>query len=250
MLDRRTAAVAAIWICHVVAPAGAGAQRTAGDGFMFGAPGASFALRAGLARPTAGSDVFSFAREHLTLGHRDFVGGSISGDLAIHVSERVAVQVSAGYSSRTSASEFRDWVDNNDLPIEQSSVFRRAPITVGLRYYLAPPGRSLGRLAWVPTPLVPYISAGAGGVWYKFRQSGDFVDFQTLDVFSSDLESSSWAPAVHGAAGLDYALSAKVGLVTEARYDRASARMQSDFSGFDRIDLSGFTVTLGLSFRF
>lgn len=121
---------------------------------------------------------------------------------------------------------------------------------IGLRYYLTPSGRSLGRLAWVPTRVAPYVTAGVGSVWYKFKQSGDFVDYKTLDVFHTTLESTSWAPAGYGAAGVDYSLSARVGVVSEARYDYARARMGDDFAGFDRIDLSGISATIGLSFRF
>ena len=141
-------------------------------------------------------------------------------------------------------------MDNKDLPIEQTTELRRLPLMMGLRYYLAPPGRSLGRLAWVPARFAPYVTGGVGTVWYKLMQTGDFVDFQTLDVFHTTLESNAWALAGYGAVGMEYSLNARAGLVTEARYDRAHAGMSSDFSGFNRIDLSGLTGTLGLMFRF
>jgi outer membrane protein W len=250
MIGRLTVASAAFLGCALAAPLGVGAQPRSGDGFLFGMPRGSISLRAGFALPTASSDVFAFSHDNLTVGRGDFAGSTVSADAAFTLTPRLALQASAGYSGRTVPSEFRDWVDNNDLPIEQSSVLRRIPLTIGLRYYLVPPGRSLGRLAWVPTRLAPYVGAGVGQVWYRFRQSGDFVDYQTLDVFNETLESSSWAPTGYGAVGLDYALNAKVGLVTEARYDYARARMGIDFEGFDRIDLSGFSATVGLAFRF
>ncbi len=250
MSVRRTAVCAAVFACAIVAPLGAGAQRVSGSGFLFGAPGASLTLRVGYAQPLAGSEVFSFSNENLTLGRSDYGGASVSGDFAFFVSERLAVQFSAGHSRRTVGSEFRDWVDNNDLPIEQSTEFTRIPVMLGLRYYLVPPGRSLGRLAWVPARFAPYVAGGVGRVRYRFHQSGDFVDYQTLDVFSTELESAGWTTAGYGALGLDYAMNARVGLVSEARYDYASARMSRDFEGFDRIDLSGLSATVGLSFRF
>lgn len=250
MLDRRTALRAALWALAIGIPLGVGAQPTSGDGFLFGAPRGSFTLKGGYSLPTTGSDVFSFSRQHLTLGRNDFAGSSISADLGFALSDRLALQLSAGYSTRTAGSEFRDWVDNNDLPIEQSTSLRRFPVMVGLRYYLATPGRTLGQLAWVPARVAPYVSAGVGSVWYKFRQSGDFVDYQTLDVFPSTLVSTSWAPAGYAAAGVDYSMTARTGIVGEARYDRAHAKMSSDFTGFDRIDLSGFSATVGLMFRF
>jgi hypothetical protein len=250
MLDHRSAVRAVLWASAIVLPLGVGAQPTSGDGFLFGAPSGTLTLRAGYSQPTAGSEVFSFSHQHLTLGRSDYAGGSFSAELGFALADRLALQLSAGYSTRTAGSEFRDWVDNNDLPIEQTTSLRRFPLMVGLRYYLTTPGRSLGRLAWVPTRVAPYVSAGVGTVWYKFRQSGDFVDYQTLDVFPSTLVSTSWAPAGYGAVGADYSMSARVGLVGEARYDLAHAKMSSDFSGFDRIDLSGLSATLGLMFRF
>ena len=103
---------------------------------------------------------------------------------------------------------------------------------------------------YVPARVVPYVSAGIGITWYSFRQSGDFVDYQSLDVFGTTLESSAWAPSAYGALGVEYSVRARTSVVAEARYDAASARMSSDFSGFNRIDLSGVAATLGLMFRF
>jgi hypothetical protein len=54
----------------------------------------------------------------------------------------------------------------------------------------------------------------------------------------------------YGALGVNYSLSSRFGLVTEARYERAKAPMSSDFIGFDRIDLSGLTFTTGLHIRY
>lgn len=250
MSNCRKAVGAMLCACAVLAPLGAGAQPSAGNGFLFGAPHGSISLRGGFAQPSAGSDIFSFVHQHLTVGRGDFAGTSLSGDLTVLGSERLALQFGFGYSARSAPSEYRDWVDNKELPIEQSTYLRRMPLTIGLRYYLTAPGRTLGRLAWVPTRVVPYVAAGTGITWYEFRQAGDFVDYKTLDVFNTTLKSSGWAPNVFGALGANYALTARTGLVAEARYDMASGRMSSDFAGFNRIDLSGVSATLGLTFHF
>lgn len=231
-------------------PLVASAQAGSGDGFLFGAPRGSFTLRGGITRPSEGSDLFAFVRKELTVGRGDFTGGSLSGELAFFASDRLALQLGVGFSRRTVASVYRDWVDNDDREIEQSTVLRRVPLSAGLRYNLLPSGRSLGRLAWVPARAVPYVSGGVGITWYSFRQAGDFVDYQTLDVFGTSLASSAWAPTAFGAVGVDYALAARLGLVLEARYDGARARMSSDFSGFNSIDLSGVAATAGLTVRF
>ena len=166
------------------------------------------------------------------------------------VTPRTAVQMGVSVTNRDAKSEYRDYVDNDNLPIEQRTEFLRVPVTAGLKWYLTPPGRSLSRYAWVPSKLSAYVSGGGGAVYYSFKQSGDFVDFQDLAVFPSSLESSGWTGTAYGATGANFALSTRVGLVTEMRYDWARANMSADFQGFDRIDLSGLSLTTGLHFRF
>jgi len=217
---------------------------------MFGAPTGILTVRGGFARPSEGSEVFSFVRDELTVARGDFAGGSFGMDAAFFLRPQVALQFGLGVANRTTPSVYRDWVDTDDREIEQSSSLRRMPLSAGLRYYLTPPGRSIGRLAWVPARVAPYVTAGGGITWYEFKQTGDFVDYQTLDVFGTELVSEAWSPSAFLAAGADYALSARVGLVGEARYDWASARLSSDFSGFNRIDLSGLAITVGLAYRF
>ena len=241
------AVVASVW---AVVPHQAMAQTGSGDGFLFHVPRASLSFRLGLARPSADSKVFEFTSDKLTVGRGGFTGFSAAADLDFNIFRRLAFQMGAAVSARETGSEYRDFVDNDDLPIEQTTMFRRAPVTAGLKLYLTSPGRSVGTLAWVPSKVVPYIAGGAGVMYYAFRQSGDFVEFENLEVFPSTLESSGWTSVAYGSAGVSYSLSARMGLVTEARYDRANARMGADFQGFDRIDLSGLSLSTGLHLRF
>ncbi len=241
--------IAAALTCLLTAPAAVHAQ-TAGNGFLFGRPSAVFSIRGGFASPTANSDVFSFAAKQLTLGKGDFGSGTVVTDLGVRVADRVDVQFGFSFSDRNINSEFRDWVDNNNLPIEQQTGFRRTAVTLGAKYYLTSPGRSISRLAWVPAKVTPYVSAGVGAMGYRFRQEGDFVDFQTLDVFPTKLSSKGWSPMAYAAGGVDYSLTTRLGLISEARYDRSRATMSSVFEGFDRIDLSGLSASVGLSLRF
>ncbi len=227
-----------------------GAQ-SRGDGFLFGRPSATFTLRGGFASPTAGGDVFAFTSKQLTVGRGDFGSGAIGADLGVRVADRLELQFGASVTGRTVNSEFRDWVDNDNRPIEQQTSFRRTPLTAGLKYYLSSPGRTIGRLAWIPSKFTPFVAAGAGTMWFNFSQSGDFVDFKSLDVFRTNLKSKGWAPMAYGSGGVEYSLTPRIGLTSEARYERASGTMsRSSFEGFDRIDLSALTANVGLSFRF
>jgi len=226
------------------------AQPQSGDGFMFGRPNGNLTFRAGYSRPSQGSDVFSFVQEHLTLKSGDFAGTALGVDLAYFVKPNVALQFGVGYAGRTVPSVYRNWVDNNDKEIQQSTSFRRVPLSAGMRYYLWPTGRAISQLAWVPSRYAPYVGAGVGLTWYQFRQAGDFVDYKTLNVFPTTLNSEKWTKSVYATAGVERTLSARLALTGEARYDYAKAPLGSDFSGFNRIDVSGLAVTIGLTVRF
>jgi opacity protein-like surface antigen len=224
--------------------------QSAGNGYLFHRPDVTLSVRGGYSRANAGSDVFDEVTSNLTLDRRDFSSLTFGGDLAVRLSERVDVVFSGAYSRAKHKSEFRDFIDNNDLPIEQTTTFERLPLTANLRLNLGTEGRSIGRLAWVPNRVVPYIGAGVGAMRYRFKQEGDFVNFTTNGVFTAVLDSDAqWTLVGQGFAGVDYNFSPQLGLNFDARYLHARGDLGSAFKGYDRIDLSGVTGTLGLSIR-
>jgi hypothetical protein len=206
-------------------------------------------VRGGYSRADAHSDVFDDITSNLTLDRGDFSSLTLGGDLAVHVAERVDIVFAGGYSRSNHKSEFRDFVDNNDLPIEQTTTFERIPLTANVRINLSQPGRSIGSLAWIPNRVVPYVGAGVGGMRYRFKQDGDFVDFGTNAVFRSVLDSEGWSLVGQAMAGVDYNFSTQFGVSLDARYLHARGDLGSSYKGYDRIDLSGVTATVGLSFR-
>jgi hypothetical protein len=226
------------------------AQPRGGDGFLFHRPGATLALRVGAAGAPESSDVYSFISQRLTAERGDFVGPTLMADVSVPVGRRAELQFTLGVTGRNVDSHYRDLVDNDDREIEQSTRLVRVPLTAGVKWNLLPAGRSIGRYAWVPARVVPYVAAGGGAMHYSLRQSGDFVDYQTMDVFNSTLQSNGWAPSVYAAAGATWNVGASFGLNTEVRYDRARGTMRGDFDNFDKIGLSGVGLSAGLLVRF
>jgi hypothetical protein len=224
--------------------------QSGGDGFLFKAPSGSVTFRTGYDRASARSDLFSFTTEQLTVDRGDFSGPTVAGDVSIRVAGRADVVISVAHSRSRIGSEFRDWLDNDRLPIEQTTTFQRVPLTGSLKAYLVQPGRSIGQFAWIPARVSPYAGAGAGMMWYRFAQAGDFIDFNTTRVFPDSFRSSGWTPTVHAFGGADISLHPRFGLTAQARYEWGKAALSSDFAGFDRIDLSGFTLTTGISVRY
>jgi hypothetical protein len=226
-------------------------QVAAGRGFLLGLPNGSITLRGGWALASAGSDIFSFTTDQLTINRRDFSSPLVGADLAIRVLSRTDVVASVTYAGIHKQSEFRGFIDNNNGPINQTTGFVRVPLTMSVKQYLTSRGRSIGQLAWIPSRFSAYVGAGGGITWYRFRQDGDWIDFKTMDVFSAVMESDGWTPTAHVLAGTEWNLGARTALVTEARYERSHATLNaSDFSGFGPIDLSGFSTTAGITIRY
>lgn len=221
-----------------------------GADFLFRRPSVTLGVQVGYALPRAGSEIFDFTREQLTVEKSDFNSVSFGGEVAVRATDRLDVAANLGFEKSSTRSEFRDWVDQDDLPIEQTTRFLRVPLTVGVKFYLTDRGRRISRFSWIPKRWAPYLGAGGGVVWYEFDQTGDFVDFETFDIFFSDFESRGTSPLAYVAAGSELSLGARWLLTGEARYAWASAEMDRDFVGFDNIDLAGFRAALGFAVRF
>jgi hypothetical protein len=225
------------------------AQHT-GNGFLFRAPSGEVSFRGGFDRAAAGSDVFAFTVKELTLSQRDFSSLTFATDVDYVLTPRLYARFSIGVSRSATPSEFRDFVDNDRRPIEQATAFMRVPLTASVKAYLADPGRALGHFAWIPSRYAPYVGAGGGGMWYRFRQQGDFIDFATSEVFPDRFVSEGWTPTIQAFAGTDVSLTPRFAVTAEGRYQWARSRLSRDFSQFQPIDLSGFAVTAGFSIRY
>jgi hypothetical protein len=221
-----------------------------GNGFFFGAPTGSIVVRGGWAVARAGSDLFSFTTDQLTLNRRDFSSPLGDIDLAFNVTPQWQIVASGSVAITSKRSEFRHFEDNNDLPIEQTTSFARVPLTIGVKHYLTSTGRSIGKFAWIPARFAPYFGIGGGVMHYRFRQAGDWVDFKTMDVFPSEYESDGWAPMADAQTGIDYSLSARFALTGEARYVWSKGSLSQDFQGFQKLDLSGFSTSIGVAVRY
>lgn len=220
------------------------------DGFMFRNPTVTLNLRVGTSRPAAEGDIFQFITSELTLDREDFAAFTWGGDLSIRVRPQLDVVLGASVSKSSRGSEFEDWVDENEQPIEQVTVLRRIPVTAGFKFFPLPRGREVGRYAFVPTRFAPYLGAAGGIMYYELDQRGDFVDHETLEIFGDFLRSSGTAPTIQALGGADVWIFPHLGVNVEARYGWASADLVDAFSDFEKIDLRGFQLTTGLSVRF
>ena len=115
--------------------------------FLFGQPRGSLGVRGSWVFARAGSDIFDFVREHLTVDNGAFDAPAIATDLAIAVAPRVDAVFGFEFSQASVASEYRKFVDNNRQPIEQTTRLREVNLSgtvrVARRLFVTLEGRYL-----------------------------------------------------------------------------------------------------------
>lgn len=218
--------------------------------FMLGRPKGFIAVDGGFLFANAGSDVYDFIREQLTIDKKAFNAPILGGRLGFAISPRLEVAVLFEQSDASTESEYRDFVDNQQLPITQTTGLKESHVAASFRWSLLPSGRRISRFAWIPRTITPFVGAGAGAIKYQFEQYGSFVDFQTLRVFNSTFRSEGWAPSAHAFAGADLRVYRRIYLSGEARYTWSSATLSEDFEDFDPITLAGVRVGASLKLVF
>ena len=218
--------------------------------FMLGRPRVTVGLSGNWVNASAGSELFDFVTDQLTLERSDFNRPAVGIDLSINVAPRLDATMGFEGSKMEKTSEYRKFVDNKLLPIEQTTGFKEQAFSAGVKLALLPAGRRVSRYAWIPSKITPYVGAGGGMLRYDFEQFGDFVDFADSHVFNSHFRSAGWTPSAYASGGTDVHLFSRVFMSLEGRYTWSSATLDKDFVDFDAIDLKGFRFGAGFHYAF
>lgn len=229
---------------------GPGTRPAPSPDFWFGQPSWSVGVRGGWLFAREGSDFFTFVQDQFTIDSGDFSAPGIAVDVGFAVAPRADAVFGFEYSGKSRVSEYRDFVDNNRLPITQESSLRQVNLTGSLKVALIPRGRTISQLAWIPRTVMPYAGGGAGFMWYQLEQQGDFVDFLDFSVFPARFKSDGWTPSAHLFAGTDVNVWKHLFVSVEGRYTWAASDLDRDFTGFEPLDLSGFKLTAGMNLLF
>ena len=187
-----------------------------------------------------------------TLDASDFEDFSLGFSYVHSVRNKLEVGFNVDIFEKTVRSEYRDFVDQGDLPILHDSSLSLIPMTVDLRFlpigrYRVRPG---GRHIVQPTF---YLGAGAGLVFWDYEEVGDFLDF-TFDppvIFGDRFTDDGVALEVHGLAGVEIPVGPRINLLFEGRASFAEDKLGGDFSDLAERDirLGGLAIYGGFSFR-
>jgi len=249
-MKRRALAFLLMVASIFVGAAGAAEAQDPSADFLFGKPRGSLGARGAWQMVSASSDIYDFFGEELTIDKGDFDSFLFGVDASFAVASRIDLVAGFEISRASVSSEYRDFVDENDLPIVQDTGLTLVPVTLSVKLYLTPRGREVSRYAFVPAKVRPYVGGGGGFVWYELEQGGDFVDFVDLTIFTSAFRSSGWGFATQAFGGVEVGLTPRWFLSVEGRYLWSDADLGGDFLSFEPIDLSGARIGAGINFSF
>ncbi len=220
--------------------------------FLFSSPKGMIGVRSGWMFASANSDLFTFVQRHLTVDRKDFNAPAIGVDVEAAVTPRLSAVVGFDFARTSKNSEYRDFVDNQRLPITQTTRLSELNLSGSIKLAITPRGREISNRAWIPAAVTPYVGAGAGILKYEFLQFGDFVDVDSPNsaIFEDTFRSSGWTPSAHLFGGIDVRVYKRLYLSGEGRYLWSSGTPDRDFIDFDRIDLAGFKATAGVHYMF
>jgi opacity protein-like surface antigen len=110
--------------------------------------------------------------------------------------------------------------------------------------------------------IIPYIGGGVGVYLWSVRLFGDVVDFSDewfdsefevdiYPIFSTDArEENKLKVGFQGFAGIMIPLANRLSLEAEFKYNYAMADFTEGFEGFERFDLSGYQISIGMNYWF
>ena len=218
--------------------------------FFLGAPRAWLSIRGTQLFPRAGGDLFKFVSDQLTIDRDQLRARGFATDLGITLGSRLDLVAGFDLTRNSTPSEYRHFIGSNAQPIAQQTDLRQEALSVGVRYSPLGRGRTISHFAFIPRRIAPYVGGGATTNYYSFSQHGQFVDATDLTVFNDRFVSDGWSVGPYVNGGADIQAWKHLYLSFDARYSWLHSALDSDFSGFDGIDLAGFRASSGISVVF
>lgn len=174
----------------------------------------------------------------------DFNGATVGAEWLIGVGDYIDAGVGISYYRRTVPSVYADKVRPSGAEIEQDLRLRIAPLTATVRLY--PMGRFKG--------FQPYVGAGVSRLFFRFSETGEFVDPLADDeIFEARYSHDGAAVAPIFLGGLRATIGDKGLIGGEVRYQGGEGDLPTTGDNAfiaPKIDLAGWTTNFTFGFRF
>jgi len=198
-------------------------------------------VRLGANWPSADSILFDDDEELYFVSDGDWVGFTGGAEYSLKLVDNLELGFHVDGYGKNVDTAYRDFVRDDGSDIRQTLELDIVPVGVTVR--LIPTSRR--------AKVAPFLGVGGDLVLYQYKEYGDFIDFfdPDLPVIFDSFQSDGVTVGVHVTGGLRFYVSDDFAIVGEARYLWAKDDMDDDFRG-NRIDLGGWSATLGLHIRF
>jgi len=196
----------------------------------------------GVFSPSGSSEYWSDKESDFTTSVDDFEDVTFALEYVHFVSSRVGLLFAVSGWEGKSTQSYRDFVDDLGNEISHVSSLEIAWLDLGVLFHL------LSDRAAV----MPYLGGGVSVAGWELVEEGEFIDFGVSppevirDVFSAKSEEFGYFLL----AGLEVPVSDRVALFAEALWRDAEAELGQDFAGFGALDLSGYSISAGVSVGF
>jgi hypothetical protein len=174
----------------------------------------------------------------------DFKGVTVGGEWLIPFGNFIEAGVGLSFSRKTVPSVYAEFVDSDGTEIDQDLRLRIVPLSFTVR------ALPLG----VESPVQPYFGAGLGVFFWRYSETGEFLDFafDPPRVFTDNetYRDSGTQAGLVVLGGLRFAVD-RWSVGGEIRYQKADADLDPniDFAG-TKIDLGGWTYQFTIGGRF
>jgi opacity protein-like surface antigen len=156
--------------------------------------------------------------------------------------DHLGLAIAASVYEGGSTDEYRDFEDQFGGAIRHTTELEIDSLTLGLLIHLTQRDNAI----------VPYVGIG-GGVWgWSLSEFGDFIDFSTVDleIFDDFFYDEGDALGYYWRVGVEIPLAPNWAIYAENRWQRVDDELGADFEGLGELDLSGETISAGLSISF
>ncbi len=186
-------------------------------------------------------DVISENLGLFAFGLDQFNNGSVGVDWLIGLGDYAEAGLGVGFYQQTVLSVYDDFVNVDGTEIEQDFKLRVTPIMATARFF--PFGKR--------SPIQPYAGAGVGFFNWRYSEVGEFVDFNTFDVFRDRFVAEGNDVGAVYLGGVRVLAGSRFGVGVEVRFQDVQGVVGID-QGFldERIDLGGLTTSFTFNVRF
>jgi len=211
----------------------------------------AFQFKLGQFFPGGDGELWNDNEEFFTMDISDFNDIVWGFSYVAGFSNELELGLNVDFYNGSSFSSYRDYVDEAGYPIYHDTTLDLMPVTVDLRFlpagrYRMRPG---GRQILKPTF---YIGGGGGLNFWEYEEVGDFIDFtvEPYEIFYTRYKDSGTTWEAHALLGFELPLSPGFNFLVEGRYSWCEDTLGGSMAGLGDIDLGGYSLSLGGSFRF